>query len=83
MYVIIIDKLFYKTLFKNLFSDTYELTLWDGSTEIYGEGEVQFKIKFNEPIPKADIIKDPSLTFGEAYMSKNLDIEGIELLIRL
>ncbi len=72
----IIDKLFYKTLFKNLFSDTYELTLWDGSTEIYGEGEVQFKIKFNEAIPKADIIKDPSLTFGEAYMTKKIDIEG-------
>ncbi|WP_315067290.1 cyclopropane-fatty-acyl-phospholipid synthase family protein [uncultured Clostridium sp.] len=72
----IIDKVFYKTLFKNLFSDTFELKLWDGSSEIYGKGEVQFKIIFNEPIPKADIIKDPSLTFGEAYMTNNIDIEG-------
>lgn len=72
----IIDKVFYKTLFKNLFSDTFELKLWDGSSEIYGEGEVQFKIIFNEPIPKADIIKDPSLAFGEAYMTKKIDIEG-------
>ncbi len=72
----IIDKVFYKTLFKNLFSDTFELKLWDGSSEIYGKGEVQFKTIFNEAIPKADIIKDPSLTFGEAYMTKKIDIEG-------
>ncbi|MCI1478591.1 MAG: cyclopropane-fatty-acyl-phospholipid synthase family protein [Clostridium beijerinckii] len=71
-----IDKIFYKTLFKNLFSDTFELKLWDGSSEIYGEGNPEFKIIFNEPIPKADIIKDPSLTFGEAYMTKKIDIEG-------
>jgi cyclopropane-fatty-acyl-phospholipid synthase len=76
MTIVIIDKVFYKTLFKNLFSDTFELKLWDGSSEIYGEGEVQFKIIFNEPIPKADIIKDPSLTFGEAYMTKKIDIKG-------
>ena len=37
----IIDKIFYKTLFKNLFSDTFELKFWDGSSEIYGQGEVQ------------------------------------------
>ncbi|EHI96765.1 Cyclopropane-fatty-acyl-phospholipid synthase [Clostridium sp. DL-VIII] len=72
----IIDKVFYKTMFKNLFSDTFELKLWDGSSEVYGKGEAQFKIIFNEPIPKADIIKDPSLTFGEAYMTNKIDIEG-------
>ena len=70
------DKMFYKTLFKNLFADTFELKLWDGSSEIYGEGEPKFKIIFNEPIPKADIIKDPSIAFGEGYMTKKLDIEG-------
>ena len=70
------DKMFYKTLFKNLFVDTFELKLWDGSSEIYCEGEPKFKIIFNEPIPKADIIKDPSIAFGEGYMTKKLDIEG-------
>ncbi|OOM16460.1 SAM-dependent methyltransferase [Clostridium saccharobutylicum] len=72
----IIDKIFYKTLFKSLFSDTFELKLWDGSSEIYGEGEIEFKIIFNEPISKSDIIKDPSLTFGEAYMTNKIEIEG-------
>ena len=47
------DKVFYKTLFKNLFSETFELQLWDGSSEIYGDGIPKFKIIFNEPIPKS------------------------------
>ena len=70
------DKIFYKTLFKNLFSDTFELQLWDGSIEIYGVGEPKFKIIFNEPIPKADILNDPSIAFGEGYMTKKIDIQG-------
>ena len=41
------DKVFYKTLFKNLFSETFELQLWDGSSEIYGDGIPKFKIIFN------------------------------------
>ena len=70
------DKIFFRTLFKNLFSDTFELQLWDQSTEIYGDGKPKFKIIFYEPIPKADIIKDPSLAFGEAYMEHKFDVEG-------
>ena len=30
----------------------------------------------NEPIAKADIINDPSIAFGEAYMTKKLEIQG-------
>ncbi len=71
-----IDKIFYKTLFKNLFSDPAEIKFWDGTTEKYLEGEPVFKIIFNEPISKADIIKNPSLAFGEGYMTKKVDIEG-------
>lgn len=71
-----IDKIFYKTLFKNLFSDPVEIKFWDGTTEKYLEGEPVFKIIFNEPISKADIIKNPSLAFGEGYMTKKVDIDG-------
>lgn len=70
------DKVFFKTLFKNLFSETFELQLWDGSSEIYGDGIPKFKIIFNEPIPKSDIINDPSIAFGEGYMTKKFDIHG-------
>lgn len=70
------DKIFYKNLLKGLFSDPFQVKFWDGTSEDYGEGEVKFKIIFNEPIPKVDIIKDPSMALGEGYMTKKIDIEG-------
>lgn len=77
------DKTFYKILFKNLFSETFELQLWDGTSEVYGDGIAKFKIILNEPIPKSDIIHDPSMAFGEGYMTKKLDIDGnIEEIIQ-
>jgi len=71
-----IDKLFYKTLFKSLFSDPFEVIFWDGEVKKYGEGESEFQIILNEPIAKADIISNPSIALGEAYMTKKLDIKG-------
>ena len=41
------DKVFYKTLFKNLFSDPCKVRFWDGEVENYGEGEIKFEIIFN------------------------------------
>jgi cyclopropane-fatty-acyl-phospholipid synthase len=73
---LVADKLFYKTLLKNMFSDAFEIEFWDGSAEKYGVGESKFKIIFNESISKSDVIKDPSITLGEAYMTKKIDIEG-------
>lgn len=87
-----IDKIFYKTLFKKLFTDPFEIKFWDGSSEKYSQEEnrnyskggtenssqeeTAFKIIFYEPINKTDIIKNPSLAFGEGYMNKKIDIEG-------
>lgn len=71
-----INKVFYKALFKNLFSNPCKVKFWDGEAERYGTDESEFEIIFNEPIPKADIISDPSLAFGEAYMTKKIDIKG-------
>ncbi|AGL00758.1 SAM-dependent methyltransferase [Desulfoscipio gibsoniae] len=71
-----IDKLFYKTMLKDLFSDTCTVKFWDGEEVIYGEGDSKFKLILHEPIPKADIIADPSLAFGEAYMHQKLEVEG-------
>lgn len=72
----IIDKIFYKALFNNLFADPFQLIYWDGEIENHGEGEYKFKIIFNEYIPKAEILKDPSIAFGEAYMTNKMDIIG-------
>ncbi|WP_407307731.1 class I SAM-dependent methyltransferase [Desulfosporosinus sp. SB140] len=71
-----IDKTFYRNLMKSLFADPCEVKYWDGEVIRYGEGTPQFRIDFNEPIAKSEIISDPSLAFGEGYMFKKIDIEG-------
>ncbi|MCB2361288.1 cyclopropane-fatty-acyl-phospholipid synthase family protein [Clostridium estertheticum] len=70
------DKLFYKTLLKSMFSDPFQIRFWDGDEEKYGEGESKFKIILNEPIPKGDIINNPSIALGEGYMTKKLEVVG-------
>ncbi|MBU3161318.1 cyclopropane-fatty-acyl-phospholipid synthase family protein [Clostridium frigoris] len=70
------DKLFYKTLFKGIFSNPFEIKFWDGIVEKFGEGESEFQIIFNEKVPKGDVLNDPSITLGEAYMTKKLEIKG-------
>ncbi len=72
----IIDKPFYKTLFKNIFSDPFQLEFPDGDLVSYGQGEYKFKLIFNEYISKEDIIKDPSIALGEGYMTRKIDIVG-------
>ena len=71
-----IDKMFYKTMFKDLFADPCTVRFWDGEEEHYGTGDSKFCLIFNEPIPKADIVSDPSMAFGEAYMHGIIDIDG-------
>lgn len=70
------DKVFYRTLFGNLFADTFTLKLWDGEEIIYGEGQSRFKITIKEPLPISYMIASPSITFGEAYMNNQIQIEG-------
>jgi len=71
-----INKSFYKTIFKNIFVDTFTVKYWDGEEEIYGTGKSKFKVIFNEPISKVDFINDPSMAFGEGFMFKKVEIEG-------
>ena len=46
-----VEELFIK-IFKNLFSDPVQITLWNGETIQYGEGEPQFHITFHKPLSK-------------------------------
>jgi len=71
-----IDKAFYRSLMKNLLADPCEVKFWDGEVLKCGEGMAQFRIDFNEPISKSELISDPSLAFGEGYMFKKIDIVG-------
>lgn len=71
-----VNKVFYKTLFKNLFIVPCKVEFWDGDVEQYGDGEEKFRIILREPIPKLEIIQDSYLAFGEAFMDGTIEIEG-------
>lgn len=71
-----LDKTFYKNFFKNMFSETCSIRFWDGDEITYGEGNSNFHIIFNEPLSISDIIANPSVTLGEAYMQKKIEIIG-------
>jgi cyclopropane-fatty-acyl-phospholipid synthase len=68
--------MFYKTLLKNTFSNPVEITFWDGETIQYGEGKPQFKLIFHDIISKNELIQNPSIAFGEAFMDGIIEVEG-------
>ncbi|OBR90275.1 cyclopropane-fatty-acyl-phospholipid synthase [Clostridium ragsdalei P11] len=71
-----LNKIFFKKFLQGAFSDTVSVKYWDGSEEKYGEGDIKFKVCMNKPISEKDILRDPFLTLGEAYMDGVLDFEG-------
>ncbi len=71
-----IEKALHKNIFSNLFSSPYSVKYWDGEEITYGTGDSCFRIVLNEPLPISEVMMDPSVTLGEAYMHKKLDIEG-------
>lgn len=73
-----LEKELYKKLFSESFSLPVQVKYWDQTSEHYGnlEGEPEITITFNEMIPIKDITKNASLTLGEAYMDKKIEIDG-------
>lgn len=71
-----IEKLFYTTQLKNTFSDIMEVTFGDGEKVQQGEGAPKFSLIFHDVIPKAELMQNASVAFGEAYMNGIIEIEG-------
>ncbi|OGO77195.1 MAG: SAM-dependent methyltransferase [Clostridiales bacterium GWB2_37_7] len=70
------EKMLLQKLSHKIGDTSFAIDLWDGTKVNYGQREPAFKIIFKEKIPKARILRDPSLAFGEAYMDGNIDFEG-------
>ncbi len=71
-----ITKTFYKNLLKRLLQVTCTIRFWDGEEVTLGDGPSKFTIVFYEPLSISEVISNPSVTLGEAYMHKKLDVEG-------
>ncbi len=71
-----LTKQFYKTVFKNAFGMSFTVKYWDGTTENYGKNTPEFTLVFNEELPVKEVLSNPSIILGEAYMDKKIDLEG-------
>ncbi len=68
-----------RTLFRRMKGEPFAVTYWDGKTEVYGENgaqEPQIRLIINEKLNLKEMLCDPELKFGEAYMDKVIDFEG-------
>lgn len=71
-----LDNMILKQVMKHSFNIPVEVTYANGKTEKYGEGTPEVKVKFNKKISIKDLTKNASITLGEAYMDKDIEIQG-------
>ncbi len=65
----------------------FAVTYWDGQTEIYGQcnnEDPPVRVIFKEKMDLRDMLHEPVVKFGEAYMDQKIDFEGdIKALMQL
>ena len=71
------NNFFLKEVLKHSFNIPVQVTYADGTVEHYGtKGEPQVKITFHRDISMKELTHNASLTLGEAYMDKEIEIDG-------
>lgn len=70
------QKLVLRKLFKHVQGGSFSVKYWDDDVEHYGEGKPTFTIIINKPLPGKEMFNEPSLFFGEALMSGDIDYKG-------
>ncbi|WP_281192297.1 SAM-dependent methyltransferase [Paenibacillus borealis] len=75
-----LEKSIYKKILKNISSDPFTVTFWDGTTEQFNEGTAPtaplFRLTFHKPLNKSEVLSSAMNAFAEAYMDGTLIIEG-------
>ena len=67
------------SIFKRMKGEPFAVTYWDGHTEVYGADDLKepaIRMIINEKLNLKEMLCDPELKFGEAYMDKKIDFEG-------
>ncbi len=67
------------SIFCRMKGEPFAVTYWDGQTEVYGangEQNPSIRMIINEKLNLKEMLSDPELKFGEAYMDKKIDFEG-------
>ncbi|EEG76407.1 SAM-dependent methyltransferase [Dethiobacter alkaliphilus] len=76
-----LQKSCYQMVFSRMKGIPFEVKYWDGSIEFYGDetsrtANPAFRLIFREELPLQEMLADPKVRFGEAYMQGKIDVEG-------
>lgn len=55
--------------FAGMKSIPFQINYWDGTFVSYGGERPQFTLTFKDKISVLEFVKEPAMSFGEAYMS--------------
>lgn len=83
-----LEKMFYKMLLSCFFKNVLvKVVFWDYFMVIYGDGDLEIIIIFNEKILVVDVMCNVLLVLGEVFMDKKIEFLGlvnvIEILINV
>ena len=53
-----LDKIFIKTFLNNFEEEDFTVKLWDGEEVKLGQNSSKFKVTFNEPLKKNELLKE-------------------------
>ncbi len=73
------EKELFRSAFRSIKGVPFAVTYWDGQTEMYGatdEQDIPFRIIFNQPLNLLEMLSDPEIMLGEAYMDDKINVEG-------
>ncbi|HAT4315795.1 TPA: class I SAM-dependent methyltransferase [Clostridium perfringens] len=71
-----INKSIVKSIAEHLSDRPFDLEYWDGEIIKYGNDDPEFKVIIKNFPSKKELLADPSVALGEAYMKGDIDIEG-------
>lgn len=82
-----ITKNFLRDYLERFGETPFLVRLKDGEEFLIGDGSPQFKVIVNNDISKSELLKSTSLALGEAYINRDIEIEGdlfltLNLLLR-
>jgi len=73
------DKNLLRAVFRRIKGAPFAVTYWDGHTEEFGVTENEkpmVRVIIKEKINLPEMLCEPEVSFGEAYMDQKIDIEG-------
>lgn len=70
------NKSIVKSIAEHLSDRSFNLKFWDGEVLTYGDEKPEFTLIINNFPSKKELLSDPSVALGEAYMNGDIDIEG-------